>query len=205
MTLLESYLKNPTKTLPIPYWKHQKLEQPKNVKIYHEDAFKDDIRFQRVDMFFRLMHHLKKVPSPHPLVQTIDINTDKEKLAIQINASYKHEKISVDQNDLIKWLHHPVYHKDLWVKIEINNQIIASGIAEFDSNLKEGIIEWLQVHPSYQGQGYGKMILETLIYRLAQHAKFITVSGSMKNTTNPLRLYQACGFEGSDIWYICYE
>lgn len=33
-----------------------------------------------------------------------------------------------------------------------NQQIIATGIAEFDANIKEGIIEWVQVLSEYRNQ-----------------------------------------------------
>lgn len=46
--------------------------------------------------------------------------------------------------------------------------MIASGIAEYDENTKEGIIEWVQVLPEYRRQGYGRMIVEELLHRLSK-------------------------------------
>lgn len=86
-----------------------------------------------------------------------------------------------------------------------NQQIIATGIAEFDANIKEGIIEWVQVLSEYRNQWYGKIIVKELLYRLSKMADFVTVSGRLNNDSDPKHLYEFCGFEGNDIWHICYS
>lgn len=84
-----------------------------------------------------------------------------------------------------------------------NNHIIASGIAEYDYEIKEGILEWIQVLPQYQHQGYGKIIVCELLNRLKSVcASFVAVSGLVDNETNPEKLYRSCGFTGNDIVYI---
>lgn len=90
------------------------------------------------------------------------------------------------------------------VKIVKNNRIVASGIAEYDVELKEGMIEWVQVLPAYWNKGYGTDIVNYLLKQLKElGASFVTVSGSLENKTNPERLYRKCGFIGDDVWYIC--
>jgi len=77
-------------------------------------------------------------------------------------------------------------------------------IHESDVELKEGIIEWVQVLPAYRNKGYGTDIVNYLLKQLKElGASFVTVSGSLENKTNPERLYRKCGFIGDDVWYIC--
>jgi hypothetical protein len=49
------------------------------------------------------------------------------------------------------------------------------------------------------------MIVEELLYRISIKADFATVSGKLHNDSNPKRLYESCGFEGSNIWCVCYK
>ncbi len=121
-----------------------------------------------------------------------------------INNCYKEQNISVDENDILKLCNHPAYNNKLWIKIEENRTMIASGIAEYDKELNEGILEWIQVLPEHQKKGYGKAIVNSLLRELKNlGAKFVTVSGNLDNNTNPEKLYRSCGFTGDDTWYIC--
>ncbi len=98
----------------------------------------------------------------------------------------------------------PTFNKSLWVKIVKNNKIVASGIAEYDLELNERIIEWVQVLPAYRRKGYGKDIVNYQLSQLKElGASFVTVSGSLENKTNSEKLYRKCGFVGDDVWYTC--
>lgn len=198
------YLKNPCGTLSIPYWKSKHIRIPSHLRIFHQDHFDMSTKYEHVDRYFRLINDLSIIPEHNDIVKTIHIDTDITDLMSLINLSYQEDHISVTRDDIIKWMNHPVYDQTLWVKININHQMIASGIAEFDIETKEGIIEWVQVHPDFQRKGYGKMIVNELVSRLSRVAKFITVSGNLNNQKHPEQLYRACGFSGNDIWYICY-
>lgn len=85
---------------------------------------------------------------------------------------------------------------------EDNKKIIASGIADYDDEIKEGYIEWIQVSKDYKGKGLGKAIVYELLSRLKDRAKFVTVSGNLNNKSNPLRLYENCGFKSKVLWYV---
>jgi len=50
-----------------------------------------------------------------------------------------------------------------------------------------------------------KMVVQELVYRLSKKADFVTVSGRLRNDSNPKRLYESCGFKGLDLWYVCYK
>lgn len=132
------------------------------------------------------------------------MNTDKTALINLINKCYKDQNISVNENDILKWCSHPTYNNRLWLKIEKDGFMIASGIAEYDMEINEGILEWIQVLPEYQSKGYGKSIVNSLLKELKNlGAKFVTVSGKLDDGANPEKLYRSCGFVGDDIWYIC--
>jgi GNAT superfamily N-acetyltransferase len=83
-------------------------------------------------------------------------------LILQINRSYINERIAVSKDDIDCWINHPTYDKSLWVKVVVDSCMIASGIVEYDENTKEGVIEWVQVSPEYQRQGYGIIIVEEI-------------------------------------------
>ena len=80
--------------------------------------------------------------------------------------------------------------------------IVGCGIADFDKELSEGIIEWVQVIPAYRGNKIGQLIVSELLGRMKSIAKFATVSGKVNNITNPEKLYRKCGFVGHDVWHI---
>lgn len=205
LTTKEEYLVNPCKILSITYWKHLSFKQPGNIEIYHEKDYLKDNSYSHVEKYFRIMHYLKKSIKHHQLISNITINQDMRDLILQINHSYINGKIIVNKGDIERWISHPTYDGSLWTKVVVDNRLVASGIAEYDESTKEGVIEWVQVLPEYQGRGYGKMIVQELLYRLSKKADFVTVSGRLFNDSNPKRLYESCGFEGSDIWYVCYK
>lgn len=75
-------------------------------------------------------------------------------------------------------------------------------MAELDAEIKEGILEWIQVSPEYRGKGLGKFVVNELLWRMKDKAEFATVSGKVNNSTNPRGLYIACGFFGEEIWHV---
>ncbi|MFA5560927.1 MAG: GNAT family N-acetyltransferase [Acholeplasmataceae bacterium] len=201
---IKEYLKDPCGSLSIPYWKSKIMLTPNKIKIYHENDFSYNSNdFIRIDKYFRLIHTLKNTPNKQADIIDIDLQNDLDEIVQMINLSYVNEDISVSIKDVHKWLNNPTFNNSLWIKIILNQKMIASGIAEYDPNTEEGIIEWIQVLPEYQGKGFGRKIVKELLYRLSKLAKFVTVSGRLGNISNPLKLYQDCGFTGNDIWYIC--
>lgn len=81
-------------------------------------------------------------------------------------------------------------------------KIAATGIAEFDNQVYEGILEWIQVSPTYRGLGLGTYTVTELLKRISEKAKFATVSGQVDNVYKPENLYRKCGFKGNDVWHI---
>lgn len=202
MITKDEYLSNPCGTLSIPYWKNKTIKISNNIVIIHQNKFNN--QFNKYQRFFRLSHLLESICIPKIKAEIINLDTDKIALINMINICYKKQNITVNENDILELCNHPTYNNKLWIKIEENGTMIASGIAEYDKELNEGIIEWIQVLPENQNNGYGKAIVNSLLMELKNlGAKFITVSGDLDNNTNPEKLYRSCGFTGDDVWYIC--
>ncbi|MDE7264117.1 MAG: GNAT family N-acetyltransferase [Anaeroplasmataceae bacterium] len=196
---VKTYLNNPCGTLSIPYWKAKNLVIPDSIVILHHTQFQN--QFNEYQSFFRLLHPLNEAFFPSCEIKTISALEDVLPL---LNVCFEKEDINLSISDLIKMQEHPVYNRNLWVGIEENGNLIACGIAEFDVEINEGIIEWLCVLPNYQRKGIGRKIVNELCYRLKEFgATFVTVSGRIGNTSNPESFYRSCGFLGSDVWYIC--
>ena len=92
----------------------------------------------------------------------------------------------------------------MWIlfKEQNSNNIVAGGIADYDRETNELILEWIQVLPHYRRKGYGKLIVNSLLLKMQGIAEFATVSGKVNNPTNPQSLYRKCGFIGDDVWHI---
>ena len=202
MVTITEYLSNPCGTLSIPYWKNKTIKIPSNISIIHKSNFTN--QFNKFRRFFRLSHLLKSIEISEMEFKRINLNTDKIALINMINSCYREQNISVDESVISQWCNHPTFNSQLWIKIEENGTMIASGIAEYDQELNEGVLEWIQVLPEYRNKGYGKTIVNSLLMELKKiGANFVTVSGDLDNDTNPEKLYRKCGFTGDDIWYIC--
>jgi GNAT superfamily N-acetyltransferase len=102
------------------------------------------------------------------------------------------------------WMHHATFSSDLWIWIvdTATRTPVALGIAELDTRIGEGALEWVQVLPDYRGRGLGAALVHELLRRLADRAAFVTVSGQVDNRSQPEALYRRCGFLGHDIWWV---
>ena len=92
----------------------------------------------------------------------------------------------------------------LWlaVKDNLTEITVATGIAELDIRIGEGILEWIQVSPEYRHMELGTFVVNELLRRMKGNADFVTVSGKVNNKTNPLALYERCGFSEKVIWHV---
>lgn len=170
--------------------------------------FSDDLLSDYTDeKYFRLYHDLKSIPRVE--LDSFEITTVKHKdinaVVSIINKSYVDINVS---KDLIKsYTKTPVYNKDLWimVKEKATSKYVGCGIADFDTEAKELILEWIQVLPEYRGKKIGQAMVAELLFRMKGVADFATVSGKVDNPTNPEALYRKCGFAGNDVWHIMHK
>jgi ribosomal protein S18 acetylase RimI-like enzyme len=203
----EEYLKNPCGLLSIPYWKEQIINLPDNMKIVNDMEYKDSYKEEYTDkLFFRLIHRLYPINpinlSTNYSIETINIDIQLEDVVEIINKCYAN--ISVKLSEIKEWTKREVFDNSLWIYIKDNqsNKIVALGIAEIDKDIKEGVLEWIQVLPNYQGKGLGQSIVNEILKRMIGKVDFVTVSGEVDNQTNPELLYRKCGFTGNDVWHI---
>lgn len=204
ITLIE-YLKNPCGTLSIPHWKAKNIVIPPEMKILHDKDFCADILSYYTDeKYFRLSHNLKEIPKiTNDDFEIITATRKDIKSIVQIiNDSYT--DISINKELIKSYTKTPVYNAVLWViaKEKATGKYVGCGIADFDAEAKELILEWIQVLPQYRGNKIGQLIVSELLYRMKDIAGFATVSGKVDNLTNPEALYRKCGFTGNDVWHI---
>lgn len=204
MISLQSYLIDPCGTTSIPYWKYKSIAVPPNMKIVHQREMTDDLLLDYNDEpYFRLYHDLKNVR--RMTVREAEIipgGASVSEFVQLINQSYTDLSVTAEQME--RYRHTPVYCPDLWIllKEKGTQTILAGGIADHDKEIGEVILEWIQVLPSHRGRGYGQFIVNTLLSKMRDTAKFATVSGRINDPTEPERLYRKCGFVGTDIWHI---
>ena len=208
MITLTEYLNNPCGTLSIPYWKTKNITIPPDMKILHDNDFSADILSDYTDdKYFRLYHNLKEIPEVITNDFEITTATRKDIKAIVqiINDSYT--DISVSKELIKSYTKTPVYNAALWimVKEKATDKYVGCGIADFDTETKELILEWIQVLPQHRGKKIGQLIVSDLLFRMKDVANFATVSGKVDNTTNPEALYRKCGFVGDDVWHILHR
>ncbi len=208
MVSRQEYLKNPCKSLSIPYWKATTMVIPDNMLILHDNDFSNEYLDKYKDeRYFRLYHNLKNVNETKLdgfSILTATQNDFNTFVSI-INDAY--EDITITKKHIISLTKTPVYNPNLWLLVCENKtkKCIAAGIADYDTLTKEIILEWIQVLPEYRKQGIGSAIVNELLFRMKNTADFATVSGKADNKTNPEKLYRKCGFVGIDVWHILYK
>ena len=203
MITKEQYLVDPCKASSIPYWKAKSITIPDGIKILHQDEY-DSTEYQNYidEPYFRLIHDLKGLSKP-VLPQGYSLYTAPlSEYAAHINSCY--DGIGISEGELRSYTLRPVYDAALWlaVKDERTGTIVATGIAELDREIGEGILEWIQVSQNHRGKGIGRYVVSELLWRIKEKAGFAAVSGQCNNPTNPEGLYRKCGFTGNDVWHI---
>lgn len=203
MITKEEYLKNPCGVRSIPYWKAKSITIPDGMIILHQCEY-DKVQYQHYidEPYFRLIHDLKGLAKP-VLPQGYSLCTASlSEYAAHISSCY--EGIGITEEELRSYTTRPVYDTALWlaVKDDQTGNIVATGIAELDREIGEGILEWIQVSQDYRRKGLGRYIVSELLWRMKGKAGFATVSGQCNNATNPEGVYRKCGFTGKDVWHI---
>lgn len=202
----ETYMANPCGASSLPFWKEKQIVVPDNMLILHDKDFNESYLIEYNDeQYFRLKHNFIDVNDP-VLPNGFELcDATLSDFAKHISKCYKGSKLTVDE--LESYCKRTVYYQELWIAVKDckNNKIIGTGIAELDTGIGEGVLEWIQVSEKYRGKGIGKFIVNELLQRMISKASFVTVSGQVNNSTNPQALYRNCGFEGNDIWRIMHK
>lgn len=205
MISIKDYKNNPCRAFSLPYWKAKGVSIPKGMKIVHDSEFDEKLPKKYVDKrFFRLKHGLKNIPLFD--IGGIDfkiISPDSvDELTDMINRSYTHSDIHVTAEHIKSLTTTKVYCPELWIGAFLDGRLIGSILCDFDSEVGEGIIEWLQVLPEFRGRGIACALTCKALKIMSGFAEFATVSGECENTTNPEKVYRKCGFTGNDVWHV---
>lgn len=199
----QTYRLNPTGASSLCFWKTNTFEIPADMLVVSDDDFSETLlNGYTDDPYFKLLHDLRQIDSvelPEGFVLT---QGSTQEFADHINACYERE--GVTEEELGQYKTRSVYDADLWICIRETPgmNVVASGIAELDRDMREGSLEWIQVSERYRRLGHGKCIVNALLSRLKDNADFVTVSGRVNNETQPERLYEQCGFSNKVIWHI---
>ena len=198
----KEYLLDPCGTSSLPYWKTEQIKIPAHMAVIRDDHFSADIYHGADEPYFKLFHDLKQIEQPALCEPFAFIRCDFPAFAKHINECYA--EVGVSSEELCAYAQRPVYHPELWVAIRDtqNDRIVATGIAELDTRIGEGILEWIQVSPDYRRKGLGKALVCELLQRMKCIADFVTVSGRVNNPDHPFALYLSCGFKNPVIWHV---
>lgn len=198
----DEYLRNPCRSVSIPYWKATRIAVPENMKIVHEDDFCTDmLRMYMDEPYFRLLHDLQAVdPIEVPTGYSLSEGTAEE-FAAHIHACYGN---GMTAEEVRGFAERKVYCPQLWIALRDNGtgRLVATGIGELDREIGEGVLEWIQVSEEHRGYGLGCYIVNELLWRMKDAAKFATVAGQCNNPSEPEKLYRKCGFTGDDVWHV---
>lgn len=201
---LQEYWKDPCRVASLPYWKQKNLTLPPHMKVVHEADFDPAmLEGYEEERYFRLLHRLEnRAPTA---VEGFALRTAREEdlstIVDIIDRSYDY--LTVDLAQMEGYRRTPVFEESLWLLAidRATGEAVGCGIADFDPEAAEGILEWVQVLPAYRRRGIGKMLVTGLLSRMPD-ARFATVSGKADDPTCPEFLYRACGFVGDDVWHI---
>ena len=202
----EQYIKDPCGTCSTAFWKNVEYDKPHNIEIIHEKEFVAIVHSGTIVKYFRLFHTLNDVASLSNddfFIQTVDVEKQKGIVAAILNECYNTKYSFKFVENLTK---QRVFDNDLWIFIIERSTMlpVALGIADYDSEIREGSLEWVQVLPEKRRLGLGELIVNELLRRLKNKADFVTVSGEIDNSNKPDLLYRKCGFTGDDVWYVVY-
>lgn len=206
MVTKEQYLENPCRAASVPYWKAVSISIPDNMKIVHNSELNTELLKQYVDEpYFRLQHRMSEV-KPASLPEGYSLyEASVPDFVAHINSCY--EDIGITVSEMQNYLTREQYSPELWlaVKEDCKGRIVATGIAELDREIGEGVLEWIQVSKDCRRCGLGSYLVLELLRRMKTTARFATVSGKCENPDNPEALYRKCGFCGNDVWHILRE
>ena len=199
----ETYITAPCRASSLPFWKTNCVKVPDFIRVVRDDQLTPEmLQSCRDEPYFKLCHDFRRIRQVTIPAGFKLITPTAAALSRHIEACYPEERAS--EEELLLCQNRAVYRPELWIALvdSATEKIAASGIAELDAEIGEGVLEWIQVSPAYRRRGLGEAIVRELLGRLKTMADFVTVSGRMNNETRPELLYKKCGFGDMVIWHV---
>lgn len=196
-------MRDPCGSASVPYWKVKSIVVPEGMMIVHSSAYQQDAYGGYVDEpYFRFFHNLQNLTKPSLPTGFSVCEATLSDFAAHINRCYT--GIGITETELRSYTERATYNKSLWLAVQDNQtgKIVATAIGELDTDIGEGVLEWVQVSKDYRGQRLGSYLVSELLWRMKYLADFATVSGQCNNPSHPESLYRKCGFTGNDVWHI---
>ncbi len=196
----EDYFADPCGASSLPYWKTESIAVPDHIQIVKDASLLP--LCEKDEPYFKLMHDLKTVKETRLPAGYMIAQLSAAEFAHHIRSCYTNESVTTEE--LLSYQTRSVYRPELWVAVKSasGGTVVASGIAELDSRIGEGVLEWIQVSPDHRRRGLGTFVVCELLKRMKGPASFATVSGRVNNESNPYALYTACGFANPVIWHV---
>lgn len=198
------YLRDPCGAASLSFRKAGAVAVPENMLILRADGFDPSLLAEYADEpYFKLIHRLGGLEKPEPPAGFRPISAGAEAFSRHIRECYgggpaasepEFARLFSPENAALR----------VALADERTGLIAASGLADLDAEIGEGTLEWIQVSPEYRLMGLGFYVVRELLWRLAsaENARFATVSGRLESESNPLALYEKCGFGDEVIWHI---
>ena len=105
-------------------------------------------------------------------------------------------------NDIDALKSRNTYHKDLWLGLYEEENLVGILIGDIDNQIKEGSIEYLAVLPEYQNMGFGKKLVNHALSLMKGYAKICTVFSRSDNNYHTLELFKSCDFSEEFHWFV---
>ena len=137
----EEYLKDPCRVSSLPFWKTEQLILPRGVTVIRDDLYIAERNGGTEEPYFKLVHRLETLCPPKLPDSFRIVPCEPEGFARHIRECYAEEGVNADE--LRACARRPVYDPELWIAVEdeTNGRIAASGIADLDTSIGEGILE----------------------------------------------------------------
>lgn len=202
MMTREQYIAAPTAASSLPYWKARSLSVPENMLILREDSFSGVPEGYIDEPYFKMQHRMKGLKRPAVPEGFSLMPIGAHALSQHIALCYDRERAS--EEELARILSGPMHFKGMWLALidDSTGTAAATGAALVDPDIREGILDWIQVSPGYRRRGLGGFIVRELLFNMKEAADFAVVSGRLDSPSHPFLLYKSCGFEEPVIWHI---
>jgi GNAT superfamily N-acetyltransferase len=149
------------------------------------------------------------VPPPEDIppgyaFSNFDPDRDLEAACRLMNAAYPSLRQLMAPEKLRRMAQSPHYDPRRWFFLveTAAAQPVGFAIHGYCAEMREGFIDWIEVLPRLRHRGFGSLLTQECIRRLADKSSFITTMGSLDAPFVHGDLYKKCGFDRIRQWTI---